>query len=840
MTRVTESVSTGRGSLRVYLGAAPGVGKTYAMLNEGRRRLHRGADVVVGLVETHDRPITADAVADLEVVPRQVLEHRGAVLTDMDVDAVLARKPKVALVDELAHTNVPGCRNGKRWQDVEELLAAGIDVITTVNIQHLESLNDVVFNITGVRQAETVPDEVVRQADQIELVDMSPQALRRRMAHGNIYKPEKVDAALTNYFRVGNLTALRELALLWTADRVDQALELYREQHDIEQPWPARERVVVALTGGPEGETLIRRGARIFQRAVGGELVALHVTTTDGLSGGSPDALERQRRLVEELGGSYQVVTGNDVGDAILDFARGVNATQIVLGAPRRGRIAAALSEGIGSKVVRDSGEIDVHIVTHEGSRSRALPSLGKSPISRDRQVLAWLGALVGIPVLAWLLIRTGREDLLPVTLMLFMLAVLIVSLIGGMWPALAGAAVAALIVDYFYFPPYNTFRITSTANLVAMILLLVAAVLAARVVDVSAKRLRQAAAAKAEADTLATLTGTIMRGEQAIPALLNQLQTTFSLDYVALREREERTKRWRVRESVGQAPSAGEPTTDISISDDLVMVISGGSLDAANMRVLTAVAVQAQELVERDRLRTEARIARQERERTRIRTALLAAVSHDLRTPLAGTKAAITALRSSGLALDDQDREVLLETVETSTDRLQSLIDNLLDMSRLDAGAVVPVTSEVWIPDLLAAAGKSVDPDGLSVEVPVDLPPVWGDEGLLERALANVIENAARYSPVDRPVRVSAEATGSEVLVRVADEGPGVPDAEKVTMFQPFQRLGDAPGRQGVGLGLAVAKGFVEACGGRMEAEDTPGGGLTMLFWLPTGGPNA
>ncbi len=834
MTDVSQEPTPARGSLRVYLGAAPGVGKTFAMLNEGRRRLHRGSDVVVGLVESHDRPLTEEAVGDLEVVPRQTLQHRGSHLTDMDVDAVLARKPEIALVDELAHTNVPGCRNEKRWQDVEELLEAGIDVITTVNIQHLESLNDLVYTITGIRQAETVPDDVVRRADQIELVDMSPQALRRRMAHGNVYKPEKVDAALTNYFRVGNLTALRELALLWTADRVDQALESYREEHDIEDPWPTRERVVVALTGGAEGETLLRRGARIAQRAVGGELLALHVTTTDGLSTGSPEALVRQRRLVEELGGSFHVVTGSDIGDAILDFSRGVNASQIVLGAPRRSRLAAALSEGVGPKVVRGSGDIDVHIVTHERSTSRLLPTMGKSPLSRDRQVLAWLGAVVGIPLLAWLLVRTGREDLLPVTLMLFMAAVLAVSLLGGIWPALAAATVAALIVDYFYFPPYNTLRITSTANLVAIILLLVVAVLAARVVDVSARRLREAAVAKAEADTLAALTGTILRGEHAIPALLEQLRVTFSLDYVALRERVSRTKRWRVRESTGQAPDADVKHTEIPISEDLEMVIAGGSLDAQNMRVLTAVAVQAQALVEREQLRTEARVARQERERTRIRTALLAAVSHDLRTPLAGAKAAITALRSQGLQLDEADREELLATVESSTDRLQSLIDNLLDMSRLDSGAVNPVLGEAWLQDLVTTASKSVPPESLDVGMPVDLPPVWVDEGLLERAVANVIENAVRYSPAGARVRIQAEPVGDQVMLRVADTGPGIKDSARETMFQPFQRLGDAPGRQGIGLGLAVARGFVEACGGRLEAEDTPGGGLTMIFRLP------
>jgi two-component system sensor histidine kinase KdpD len=331
-------------------------------------------------------------------------------------------------------------------------------------------------------------------------------------------------------------------------------------------------------------------------------------------------------------------------------------------------------------------------------------------------------------------------------------------------------------------------------------------------------------------------LSGSVLRGEHAIPALLEQLLESFSLRYVALRERRERDRRWRVRESMGMAPDDGI-VTEIPINDGLELAIAGPSLDAADMRVLTAVALQAEGLVERDRLRSEARAARQERERTRIRTALLAAVSHDLRTPLAGSKAAVTALRTQGHLLSDEDREQLLATVEDSTERLQALIDNLLDMSRLDAGAVSPIQSEVWLSDLVAAASRSVAPERLDVAIPLDLPPVWADEGLLERAVANVIENAVRFSPTGRAVRVAAERSGAEIMMRVIDFGPGVKQSERDAIFQPFQRLGDAPGRQGVGLGLAVARGFAEACGGYLEADDTPGGGLTMIFRLPTAG---
>ena len=365
-----------RGQLRIYLGAAAGVGKTFAMLGEGHRRAERGADVVVAFVETHGRPHTAALLDGLEIMPRVRLPYRGTFFEEMDVNAVLARRPHIALVDEFAHTNVPGSRNAKRWQDVEELLEAGIDVISNVNIQHLESLNDVVQKITGVPQRETVPDAMVRAADQVELVNMTPEALRRRMAHGNIYQPEKIDAALTNYFRTGNLAALRELALLWLADKVDEGLQRYRAAHDIHGTWEARERVVVALTGGQEGATLIRRAARIAARSTGGDLLAVHVTKSDGLTGADPAELAVQRRLAESLGGTYHQVVGDNIPDALLTFARAENATQLVLGASRRSWLSALLTgPGVSTRTIHGSGDIDVHIVTHSRvGRGRGLP----------------------------------------------------------------------------------------------------------------------------------------------------------------------------------------------------------------------------------------------------------------------------------------------------------------------------------------------------------------------------------------------------------------------------------------------------------------------------------
>jgi two-component system, OmpR family, sensor histidine kinase KdpD len=366
---VTSDGASRRGSLRVYLGAAPGVGKTYAMLEEGRRARDRGRDVVVGFVETYGRPRTEEAIDGLEVIPRKVITYRDCEFEEMDTDAILARHPQRALVDELAHTNVPGSRYAKRWQDVGELLDAGIEVITTVNIQHLESLNDVVERITGVRQRETIPDHIVREADQIEVADITPEALRRRMVHGNIYGPDKVDAALGNYFQIGNLSALRELALLWVANEVDAALEDYRARHGITDPWETRERIVVGLTESPHNEDLIRRSARLAQR-LHGELLGVHVGRGEGLVDKQGDRLAQHRQLLGDLGGEYHEVVGDDVASALVDFARAQNATQVVLGSSRRSRWAELVHGSVINRVIRRAGSINVQVMSHEATRA--------------------------------------------------------------------------------------------------------------------------------------------------------------------------------------------------------------------------------------------------------------------------------------------------------------------------------------------------------------------------------------------------------------------------------------------------------------------------------------
>ncbi|MFF7080705.1 DUF4118 domain-containing protein [Streptomyces lavendulae] len=835
----------GRGRLRIYLGAAPGVGKTYAMLSEGHRRVERGGDCVVGFVEHHGRARTEVMLHGLEQVPRQELAYRGASFTEMDVDAVLARRPAVALVDELAHTNVPGSRNAKRWQDVEELLRAGIDVVSTVNIQHLESLGDVVESITGVRQRETVPDEVVRRADQIELVDMSPQALRRRMAHGNIYRPDKVDAALSNYFRPGNLTALRELALLWVADRVDDYLQEYRGEHGIRSTWQARERIVVGLTGGPEGRTLIRRASRMAAKASGSEVLAVYIARSDGLTSASPKELAVQRTLVEDLGGTFHHVIGDNIPESLLEFARGVNATQIVLGSSRRKAWQYVFGPGVGATVARDSGpDLDVHIVTHEEvARGRGLPGpRSTTRLGRPRIVAGWLVGVVLPALLCVLLTHITANPGLANEMLLFLALTVAAALVGGLWPALASAAFGSLLLNYYFAPPLHRFTVSDPRNIMAIAVFFGVAVSVASVVDLAARRTHQAARLRAESEILSFLAGSVLRGETALDALLERVRETFAMESVALLERAGDVEPWTRAGSVGPSPAARPEDADVDmpIGDHMALALSGRVLPAEDRRVLGAFAAQAAVVLDRQRLVGEAEEARRLAEGNRIRTALLAAVSHDLRTPLASIKASVSSLRSDDVEWSEEDRAELLEGIEDGADRLDHLVGNLLDMSRLQTGTVTPLIREIDLDEVVPMALGGVPEDSVLLDVPESLPMVAVDPGLLERSVANVVENAVKYSPRGQPVLVAASFLGDRVEVRVVDRGPGVPDAAKDRIFAPFQRYGDAPRGAGVGLGLAVARGFAEAMDGTLTAEDTPGGGLTMVLTLRAAGRDA
>ncbi|MFI9407445.1 ATP-binding protein [Nocardia sp. NPDC052316] len=823
-----------RGQLRIYLGAAPGVGKTYAMLGEAHRRLERGRDVVAAVVETHGRAKTAELLQGIERIPPKMLEYRGTLLPELDLAAVLQRAPAVALVDELAHTNVPGSKHEKRWQDVEELLAAGIDVVSTVNVQHLESLNDVVEQITGIQQQETVPDAVVRGADQVELVDITPEALRRRLSHGNVYAADKVDAALRNYFRPGNLTALRELALLWLADQVDAALAKYRADHKITDLWEARERVVVAVTGGPESETVVRRASRIATKA-SAELVLVHVVRGDGLAGVSTERLARLRELAASLDASLHTVTGDDVPATLLEFAREVNATQLVLGTSRRSRWARMVDEGIGSAVVQQSGKIDVHMVTHE----EAHRGLRRGSLMPRQPIRAWLAAVL-VPLVVCAVCAVFLDGYLQLGGLsaVFFIGVVAVALLGGVVPAAFSALLSGLLLNWFFAVPRYSLTIAEPDSFVTVVVLLFVAVAVAALVDTAAKQTRQARRASQEAELLTLFAGAVLHGAD-LPNLLEQVRETYGLRAVSMLCGEQ------VIAAVGQnSPQrAADAETAIQAGDaSSWLLLAGRPLASADRPVLNAVANQAAGLVRQSRLAEEASAAAALLEADRLRRALLSAVSHDLRTPLAGAKAAVSSLRSDDIEFSAEDTTELLETIEESVDQLTALVGNLLDSSRLAVGVVKPQLQRVYMDEVVHRALVSVGMGarGLRraamdrVKVEVGDVSVRADAGLLERVVANLIDNALRHAPRDTPVRVTAERDGDRVSIAVVDVGPGIPPGTEEQLFEPFQRLGDRDNTTGVGLGLSVVRGFVEAMGGTVHAEPTPGTGLTMIVDLP------
>lgn len=838
-----------RGQLRIYLGAAPGVGKTFAMLNEGRRRADRGTDVVIGYVETHGRARTIEQLGALPTVPRRQVEYRGTVFEEMDTDAIIARRPQVALVDELAHTNVPGSGNEKRWEDVEALLDAGIDVISTVNIQHLESMNDVVEAITGITQHETIPDALVRGAEQVELVDATPEALRRRMAHGNIYPPERIDAALTNYFRPGNLGALRELALMWVADKVDDALQAYREAHGIAKPWETRERVVVALTGAPSGDDLVRRAARIASRTHG-ELVGVHVRSADGLSAPLADALADQRALLTAMGGTYHEIAAGDVARALTDFARAQNATQLVLGASHRSRAAEMLRGSVINEVIRRLGPIDVHVISTpeatehraaRGARAHGQPVASRRSLrfSTRRRTAAWCGALL-LPVLLTVVLTRTRGDLsLATDLLIYLLVVVGVAAAGGVAPAAVAAVASFLLANWYLTPPIHRWTVAEPENLFALFAFVAVGMVVGWFVAEAAKRAAEAARARSEAETLAALAATVGTDDNPLPSIASQVREAFGADSVSLLRRHD--GRWRTEAAVGPDPPSSDDDADVALPlepDAILALRSPGSSDL-DLPTLRAFVTQLGVAFERRRLRAEAADAARVAEVSDLRAALLAAVSHDLRTPLASIKASVSTLRHDDIEWSAADRKELLENIEAAADRLSDLVTNLLGMSRIQAGTVELATRAVDVEEVVSRALMGLDARGHDIHLELDeaLPTVAADAALLERAIANVVDNALKWSPVGRPVTIRANAHGGKVVLLVADHGPGIALPDRVRVFLPFQRVGDRPTVEGTGLGLAVARGFLALMHGEIEVEDTPGGGTTMVISLPVVG---
>jgi two-component system sensor histidine kinase KdpD len=860
-----------RGTLRIFLGSAPGAGKTYAMLREGHRLREGGEDVVVAFARDRGRRDTRALLAGLELIPATRVPYQGLHLEELDLEAVIRRGPATAIVDDYAHANPPGSPNAHRWQDVDELLDAGINVLSTLDIQHLASLSDVVSAITDVRPTESVPDEIARRAGQIQLVDISPELLRQRLADGKIVAADRVDAALANYYRPGNLAALRELALLWLADRVDEGLARYRTGNGIEASWPARERIVVGLPGGPEGEILIRRGARILNRVNGGDLLAVHVRAAESAAAESPHELESQRRLVQDLGGSYHLVAGEDPAAALLEFARSVNATQIVVGIPRSGRLArllAGLRGGrTGARVVRGAGAIDVHIVSG--------PSGGGSPgpprrrdLGRARVTTGFVMAAL-LPALLQLLLAVTPDKNLATAVLVQLTGSVAVALVGGLWPAVLAALWSSLLVNYFSTPPVGTLHISDSQNVLTLLVFVGVSAAVASVVDLSARRSKEAALARAEAATLADLSRGAAGSEDTIVGLLQQALDVFQVRGAALLSRPDDGafragagtraaagpgEGWRVVASAGEvsgfSAGAGEKPGTGSLHGDNVeqidattcLVLSGRVLPASDRRLLGAFGVHLLAQLERRQLLASRSEVLKLAESNTMRTSILRAVSHDLRTPLAGIKLAVGGLRQEGVRYTREEERELLATIEDCSDRLEVLVGNLLDMSRLTSDSIKPLLRPVRWYEVIPGGLHGITPGRVRVELPANMPEVEADPGMLERVIGNIVENAVKYAPGSDivlagsagglgPTTVSGRPAGE---LRIIDHGTGIPADRVVDMFRPFQRLDDATQATGVGLGLAVAKGFTEAMGGRLTAEATPGGGLTMVISLP------
>jgi len=827
-----------RGKLKVFLGAAPGVGKTYSMLEEGHRLRAEGRDVVIGYVEPHGRAETAAMIGDLEVVPRSSRSYRGSIFEEMDLDAVMERRPDLALIDELAHTNVPGSRHTKRWQDVEEILEAGTDVLSTVNIQHLESLNDVIYEITDVIQRETIADEVVRSAEEIELVDLTQEGVRERLAAGKIYPAERIDAALANYFRPGNLGALRELALSWTADRVDEAVARYRETHGIDQTWETKERVVVALTGATGSATVVRRAARLAMRSRA-DLVGVHVRPADGLAEQPDTELANLSELLQQLGGRYHELVGNDIGAALLAFARDENATQIVLGASRRSRLDELRRGSPIAKVIRDAGDIDVHVISYQGVSKPRTRRRHSEPISGRRRLAAWLIVLLGLPALTAVLLPFEHRLALYDVLLLYLLAAVAIAGIGGALPAGAAAVAGLLLANWFFTPPVKTWTIGSADDLLSLLIFLVISLAVGLLVGHSSRRSVEARRARAHAEALAATT---TRGHPVFAsderALLRRVKDILALESVSLVRRTDTGWETLLMEGQHELHTPGDGSDAVEVSDAITLVIDGGRLTMDDRTVLRAFASQIVQAIERAGLEREASSAEAMAETDRLRTALLSAVSHDLRTPLATIKASLTSLVETGVDWSAEQTRAFLTTALEETERLNRLVGHLLDASRVQVGAVHVFFRAVGIDEVVATALSGLRKGGDRVEVDISesLPAVQTDPDLLERVIANLVENALAWSPPGEVVRISAGVVAERVDLRISDRGPGIPPEAHETVFLPFQRFSDSPNRGGVGLGLAVAQGLVKAMGNELVIEDTPGGGTTMVIGLEIG----
>jgi two-component system sensor histidine kinase KdpD len=859
-----------RGRLKIFLGAAPGVGKTYEMLTAGRARRKEGIDVVIGIVETHKRVETEALLEGFEIIPRRKVAYRERTLEEMDIDAILARKPKLVLADELAHTNAPGSRHEKRYQDVEELLAAGIDVYSTLNIQHLESLNDVVAQITTVRVRETLPDDVIDKADEVELIDLTPKDLIQRLQEGKVYVPEVAQRALSHYFSEGNLTALRELALRRTAQRVDDQMLTYMQAHAIPGPWAAGERLLVCINEHPSSAGLIRYARRAADR-LQARWVALYIETAryHQLSEAEKDRVSRTLRLAERLGATAVTLPGRSIAEDVLEYARANNITQIIIGKSRRTRWFELMHGSVVDALVRRSGNIGVHVLTAETAEPQNGARFGHAPAAPFTVAPYLIGtALVGVATAIGYVF--DRQIDLPNVSMIFIPVVLFSAIRHGLLPSLWTTVLSTLAYNFFFLEPLYTLTIEDPQNIVALVFLLVTAIIASQL---AAQSRAQAQAARRQAASTAALYGFsrkiagIGNMDDLLWAVAHQIALMLKTHVVLLLPDGEDLRvrvgyppedeldeadlaaakwSWSRGQPAGRSsdtlPGARRLFLPLRTERGLVGVMGldrppenrGEStlLSPDERRLLDALMDQAAVAIERITLAEGIDEARVTGETERMRSALLTSISHDLKTPLASIIGSITSVRKFWPSFDEPTRDELLGTVQEEAERLTRFVGNVLDMTRLEAKSVTPQLLAADAAEMLGAvakdAGRALPPPRLKLDVQPDLPPLLIDAPLFRQVMFNLLDNAAKYAPAGSAVTVVARRVAQGVAIEVLDEGSGIPAGDLERIFDKFFRIqvGDRR-RAGTGLGLSICRGFVEAMGGSIVAEnrtDRPG----------------
>jgi two-component system sensor histidine kinase KdpD len=860
-----------RGKLRIFFGFAPGVGKTYRMLQVARDLvIEHNEDVLIGVVETHKRSDTQGLLLGLDILPRRKIEYRGRTLEEFDLDAALARKPKILLLDELAHTNAPGSRHPKRWQDALELLEAGIDVFTTVNVQHVESLNDVVAQITHVRVRETIPDDILDRADEIELVDLAPEELLVRLKEGKVYLPEQALRAAEHFFQRGNLLALRELALRRTAQHVDADVLEYREEHGLSESWPASERILVCIGPSPTSGRLIRAA---FRMAAGlrAPWVAAYVepTVPSRMAETDRERLDAHLRLAESLGGTVTRLTGQRVADAVLGYARKHNVTRIVVGKPTHSRLRDRVSGSLLDEIVRGSGDIDVHVISGDAERERE-PQRGGPELEQRGARLGYAlaaGLIAGTTALA----AVVRSTLpLPDIEMLYLLAVMIAAVSFGRGPSILAAALSVAAYDFFFVPPYLTFAVSDTQYLLTFVMMFAVGLLISELTARLRKQQRDAvlreertaslyalsrdlgaaedlraaatAAARHVAESLDGSAFVLQPGEDGVLRVVATHPADTLLD-----PNELGVARWAYEH--GQLSGFGTDTlpgakticAPLRVGGSVLGVLalqprSREPLRMQQREVLEAFCRQAAFAFERARLSDQARAAMLRAKTEEMRASLLGAVSHDLRTPLAAITGAATSLRDHGELAADVKAE-LLDAICEEADRLERLVANLLDMTRLQTGTVTLKRDWVPLDEIVGSALTRLDAKlgerQVTVDLPSSLPLLSVDPVLLEQLLVNLLDNAAKYTPRSSPIEITARVRGDKIEIEVADRGPGLPEGSEEAVFQKFFR-GTHVGVPGVGLGLPICRAIAEAHDGAIHAENRPGGGALFRVTLP------